>query len=143
MFYIVDRKKVDTDSFPLTKWFWLITLQELIKVNGLQVAPAELEAVLLEHESIADAAVVGVTLHNEEWLRAYVVIKEGLQGKVTEQDIQNWIKTPVAKHKWLAGGVAFVDEVPKSASGKILRKVMREWAKKDVPDLERRIKVRL
>jgi 4-coumarate--CoA ligase len=115
----------------------------LIKVNGLQVAPAELEAVLLEHESVADAAVVGVSLHSEEWPRAYVVLKEGLQGRVAPQDIQSWIKTHVAKHKWLAGGVAFVNEIPKSASGKILRKIMREWAKKDVPLLEKRIKARL
>lgn len=115
----------------------------MIKVNGLQVAPAELEAVLLEHDAVADAAVVGVTLHNEEWPRAYVVLKESLHGPVTEQDIQSWIKTRVAKHKWLTGGVAFVDEVPKSASGKILRKIMREWAKKDAPLLEKQVKARL
>jgi 4-coumarate--CoA ligase len=143
MFYIVDRKKVRCQGNPSIKGDLLIVLQELIKVNGLQVAPAELEAALLEHPSIADAAVVGITLHNEEWPRAYVVLKEGLQGRATEQDIQSWIKPRVAKHKWLAGGVAFVDEVPKSASGKILRKVMREWAKKDVPHLEKRIKARL
>ena len=107
------------------------------------MAPAELEAALLEHPSVADAAVVGISLHNEEWPRAYVVLKEGLQGRVTEQDIQSWIKPRVAKHKWLAGGVAFVDEVPKSASGKIVRKVMREWAKKDIPHLEKRVKARL
>jgi 4-coumarate--CoA ligase len=99
--------------------------------------------VLLEHEAVADAAVVGVTLHHEEWPRAYVVRQEGRLGSLTEQDIQGWIKTRVAKHKWLAGGVAFVDEVPKSASGKILRKIMREWAKKDVPLLEKRVQARL
>ena len=121
----------------------LTTSQELIKVNGLQVAPAELEAVLLEHPSVADVAAVGVTLHSEEWPRAYVVLKEGMQGQVTEQDIQSWIKPRVAKHKWLVGGVAFVDEVPKSASGKILRKIMREWAKKDVAHLEKQVKARL
>lgn len=70
-------------------------------------------------------------------------LKEGLQGRVAPQDIQSWIKTHVAKHKWLAGGVAFVNEIPKSASGKILRKIMCEWAKKDVPLLEKRIKARL
>jgi 4-coumarate--CoA ligase len=143
MFYIVDRKKVRVEGNPPIKGNLLIAFQELIKVNGLQVAPAELEAALLEHPSVADAAVVGITLHNEEWPRAYVVLKEDLQGRVTERDIQSWIKPRVAKHKWLAGGVVFVDEVPKSASGKILRKVMREWAKKDVPQVEKRVKARL
>ena len=115
----------------------------MIKVNGLQVAPAELEAVLLDHEAVADAAVVGITLHSEEWPRAYLVLQEEARGKVTEKDVQNWIKTRVAKHKWLAGGVAFVDEVPKSASGKIIRKTMREWAKREAPQLEGQVKARL
>lgn len=105
--------------------------QELIKVNALQVAPAELEAVLLEHEHIADAAVVGITIDNEEWPRAYVAIQEAAKGKVKPNDIQEWIKAKVAKHKWLVGGVTFVDEVPKLASGKIQRKTMRRWSKAD------------
>jgi len=50
---------------------------------------------------------------------------------VQPKDIQEWIKERVAKHKWLVGGVTFVDEVPKLASGKIQRKVMREWSKAD------------
>nr|OQO30841.1 hypothetical protein B0A51_01341 [Rachicladosporium sp. CCFEE 5018] len=119
LFWIVDRKK------------------ELIKVNALQVAPAELEAVLLEHDDIADAAAVGVTLHNEEWPRAYVTLKDEAKGRVTANDIQHWMKGRVAKHKRLVGGIEFVDEVPKLASGKIMRKLMREWAKRDAPRLER------
>ncbi|KAK3116454.1 hypothetical protein LTR53_003180 [Teratosphaeriaceae sp. CCFEE 6253] len=118
LFWIVDRKK------------------ELIKVNALQVAPAELEAVLLQHDDIADAAVVGITLHDEEWPRAYVALKDHARGKVTAQGIQQWMKGRVAKHKLLVGGVAFVDEVPKLASGKIQRKVMREWAKRDAAGVE-------
>ncbi|KAM3069130.1 hypothetical protein ACMFMG_010655 [Clarireedia jacksonii] len=116
-------------------WFWIVDrIKELIKVNGLQVAPAELEAILLTHEDIADAAVVGITLNNEEYPRAYVVLKASspTQGKkTTPEDIQTWIKPKVAKHKYLSGGVTFVDEIPKLASGKITRKVMREWAKRD------------
>ena len=51
-------------------WFWIVDRKkELIKVNGLQVAPAELEAVLLEHPDIADAAVVGITIRDEEFPR--------------------------------------------------------------------------
>ena len=106
------------------------------------MSPAELEAVLLEHEHIADAAVVGITLHNEEWPRAYVAIQDAAKGKVTPGEIQEWIKSRVAKHKWLVGGVTFVDEVPKLASGKIQRKTMREWSKADAKILERKIKAR-
>jgi len=116
--------------------------QELIKVNALQVAPAELEAVLLEHPAVADAAVVGITLHDEEWPRAYVAIQDSHKGKVQPGEIQEWIKAKVAKHKWLVGGVTFVEEVPKLASGKIQRKVMKEWSKADAKILEKEIKAR-
>ena len=100
-------------------------------MNSLQVAPAELEAVLLQHEHIADAAVVGITLHNDEWPRAYVVIQAQAKGKITPSEIQEWVKSRVAKHKWLTGGVTFIDVVPKLASGKIQRKILREWSRKD------------
>ena len=53
------------------------------------------------------------------------------QGKIREDDIVEWMQAQVAKHKWLTGGVCFVEQVPKSAAGKILRKVLREWAKRD------------
>ncbi|EGX91875.1 4-coumarate-CoA ligase 2 [Cordyceps militaris CM01] len=113
MLWIVDRKK------------------ELIKVNGLQVAPAELESLLLENEHIADAAVVGIELDNEEWPRAYVHIQDVSKGKVQPRDIQDWLAARVSKHKHLIGGVSFVDAIPKLASGKIVRKLLREWSKRD------------
>ena len=124
-FWIVDRKK------------------ELIKVKGLQVAPAELEAVLLENDAISDAAVTGVTVNEEEYPRAYVVLQEGSKGKIKEEDIRKWVEPKVAKHKRLEGGVMFVDEVPKLPSGKIMRKVMREWAKRDAKVVQGRLKARL
>lgn len=104
----------------------------MIKVNGLQVAPADLEAVLLEHDDVADAAVVGLTIQDEELPRAYIVLREGIKGtKSTQRAIQEWLAGKVARHKRLSGGVVFVPEVPKLASGKIQRKVIREWAKRD------------
>ncbi|KEF53685.1 uncharacterized protein A1O9_10085 [Exophiala aquamarina CBS 119918] len=119
-------------------WFWIVDRKkELIKVNALQVAPAELEAVLLENGDVADAAVTGITLGDEEWPRAYVSLKDKKKGQVTETQIQEWMKGKVAKHKQLVGGVKFVDEVPKLASGKIQRKVVREWAKRDALELEK------
>lgn len=95
------------------------------------MAPAELEAVLLEFDPIADAAAVGITLDGQEWPRAYVTLKDEFKGKVREDDIHAHMKVKVAKHKQLVGGIVFVDEVPKLQSGKIMRKVLKEWAKRD------------
>jgi 4-coumarate--CoA ligase len=64
-------------------------------------------------------------------------LKDEAKGRVTSRQIQDWMRNRVAKHKLLVGGVAFVEEVPKLASGKIQRKVMREWAKRDTPELEK------
>lgn len=71
-----------------------------------------------------------------------MALKDEAKGKVTDKQIQEWMKGRVAKHKLLVGGVAFVDEVPKLASGKIQRKIMREWAKRDAPALESQGNVR-
>ncbi|KIW82328.1 hypothetical protein Z517_05355 [Fonsecaea pedrosoi CBS 271.37] len=125
------------------KWWIVDRKKELIKVNGLQVAPAELEAVLLEHEDVADAAAVGITVHGEELPRAYVVLQERAKGKTTEEDIKAFVASKVARHKRLAGGVKFIDEVPKLASGKIVRKLMKEWAKRDAQEVEGTVKARL
>lgn len=117
-------------------FFWIVDRKkELIKVNALQVAPAEIEATLLENEHVADAAVVGITLKGNEWPRAYVVIQETSKGKVSPQDIQGWICQRVAKHKRLVGGVVFIEAVPKLSSGKIQRKVMKQWALRDAEEI--------
>jgi 4-coumarate--CoA ligase len=94
-------------------WFYIVDrMKELIKVKGNQVAPAELEALLLEHPQVADAAVVGVTIKGEEVPRAYIVLQEGEKGQ--EKEIQNWLAKRVTRHKRLVGGVAFVDAIPKN-----------------------------
>jgi 4-coumarate--CoA ligase len=87
--------------------------------------------VLLENDDVADAAVCALNKDHEDLPRAYVVLKETAKGKVSEKDVIEWIATKVAKHKRLTGGVKFIDEVPKSPSGKIQRVVLREWAKRD------------
>lgn len=96
------------------------------------MAPAELEALLISHDLIADAAVIGVdgTGNDEgtEVPRAYVVAD---QSKISEGQIKDFVKANAAKHKQLRGGVIFLGEIPKSASGKILRKDLRILAKRD------------
>jgi len=143
---IDDQKWLKSGDIAMVKnnCFWIVDRKkELIKVNAFQVAPAELEAVLLENKDVADAAVVGITLHGEEWPRAYITLKEDRKGKVGEEQIHNWMKTRVAKHKRLVGGIRFIDEVPKLPSGKIQRKVMRDWAKKDAKEIEGQSRAKL
>lgn len=114
-------------------WHWIVDRKkELIKVKGFQVAPAELEALLLENPSVADSAVCALEMDHEELPLAYVVLKDFAKGKVSESDIRSWVAERVARYKRLDGGVRFIDEVPKSISGKIQRKVLRGWAKKDI-----------
>ena len=111
--------------FDQDGWFYITDrLKELIKVNGLQVAPAELEALLVTHEKIADAAVIGVADERlGEAPKAYVVKKDS---SLQERDVEEYVAGRVAKHKHLVGGVEFVDAIPKSASGKILRRLLRQ-----------------
>ncbi|CAI7671829.1 unnamed protein product [Penicillium palitans] len=102
--------------------------KELIKYNGFQVAPAELEGILLDHPNIMDAAVVGIYSkeHVSELPRAYVVLAHGVGKTHNEaQEISLWLEKRVAPHKRLRGGVCFVDEIPRNPSGKILRRMIR------------------
>jgi acyl-CoA synthetase (AMP-forming)/AMP-acid ligase II len=99
-------------------------LKELIKYKGYQVPPAELEAVLLSHPDIADAAVIGVTdaESGEEIPKAFVVKQAGAE--LTGDAVMDFVAGHVAPYKKVRQ-VAFIDAIPKSASGKILRKDLR------------------
>ncbi|CAL5874037.1 uncharacterized protein PFLUO_LOCUS8323 [Penicillium psychrofluorescens] len=110
--------------------FWIVDRgKELIKVNGLQVSPAELEAILGENSYVSDAAVVGVATERGEAPRAYVSIKDEAKDHTTEEQLAAWVAHRVARHKWLTGGVMIVDGIPRLASGKIDRKIIRGWTK--------------
>ncbi|GMK59179.1 hypothetical protein CspeluHIS016_0701940 [Cutaneotrichosporon spelunceum] len=115
-------------------WFKVVDrVKELIKYKGFQVAPAELEALLLTHPRLVDAGVVGVYDAAEvtEVPRAYVVAAPGVKGSehaALAREVMAWVAARVAQHKKLRGGVVVVDAVPKSPSGKILRKDLRKRA---------------
>lgn len=114
-FYITDRVK------------------ELIKYKGFQVPPAELEGKLMDNDLVDDVAVIGVQdeeMHTEV-PRAYIVSSKKGSDEKEAAEIVDWMQKKVANHKRLRGGVVFVDEVPKSASGKILRRVLKERSKED------------
>lgn len=103
-YYIVDRVK------------------ELIKYKGYQVPPAELEAHVLSHPKVADAAVIGVLDdEGEEIPKAYVVAKEPL----TAEELIAFVAERVAPYKKIRR-VEFVEQIPKSPTGKILRRILRE-----------------
>lgn len=117
------------------KWYLVDRKKELIKVRGFQVAPPELEAVLLSHPQIIDAAVIGVTFPgaNGESPRAYVVRRPGEAGaRLDEKEVQGFLESRLAKYKALTGGVKFVDALPKNATGKILKRLLREESTREV-----------
>ncbi|XP_052181098.1 4-coumarate--CoA ligase 2 [Diospyros lotus] len=98
-------------------------LKELIKYKGFQVAPAELEALLLSHPDVSDAAVVPMKDESAgEVPVAFVVRANG--SKITEDEIKQFISKQVVFYKRISR-VFFIDAIPKAASGKILRKDLR------------------
>ncbi|KAK0273050.1 hypothetical protein LTR35_012462 [Friedmanniomyces endolithicus] len=109
-FYITDRVK------------------ELIKYKGFQVPPAELEGLLVSNPHIDDVAVLGIYKEDQatEVPLAYVKLRQGLTpSPQLEKEIMDWLASRVAHHKRLRGGVRFTEEIPKSASGKILRRMLK------------------
>ena len=97
-------------------------VKELIKYHGYQVPPAELEAVLLTDDRIADAAVIGVEADSNEVPKAFVVPMPGVE--LTEVDVMDYVAARVAPYKKIRQ-VEFIEAVPKAASGKILRRELR------------------
>ena len=111
---------VDDDGY----FFAVDRLKELIKYKGMQVAPAELEALLLTHPAIADAAVIPVSdLEAGELPKAYVVLRADQQ--LDADSLMEFVSGQVAPHKRIRL-VEFAKQIPKSASGKILRRVLIE-----------------
>lgn len=109
---------VDDDGYS----YIVDRLKELIKYKGFQVAPAELEGLLLTHPAVADAAVIPSPDEEAgEVPKAFIVLKPGAEASA--DDIMAWTAERVSPQKKIRR-VQFVDEVPKSLSGKILRRVL-------------------
>lgn len=111
---------------------WIVIkdrLKEVIKVMGQQVAPAELESLLLSHPKVIDAAVVGRPNEKVGELPWGFVLAKGDQ-KGLEKELLKWVENKVVRYKRL-GGVTFVDKVQKNPSGKILRRVYRDMFKEE------------
>ncbi|XP_059482017.1 uncharacterized protein LOC132200520 [Neocloeon triangulifer] len=95
-------------------------LKDIIKVKGFQVSPTELEDIIVKMEGVADVAVVGVSIGEDEGPKACVVKKK--DSNISAEDVISYLDAKVAKFKRLTGGVQFVDQIPRSAAGKILKK---------------------
>ncbi|KAF1945618.1 acetyl-CoA synthetase-like protein [Clathrospora elynae] len=110
-------------------------IKELIKVQGHQVAPAELEAHLLTHPAVNDCAVIQIPNEKTGEVPKAFVVKAPSVGieendRVLAREIQKHVEQHKARYKWISGGVEFIDEIPKSPSGKILRRLLRDKEKK-------------
>ncbi|WP_328504358.1 AMP-binding protein [Streptomyces sp. NBC_00457] len=115
-----DIGRVDEDG----NWFIVDRVKELIKYKGYQVAPAELEAILVQHPGIADAAVIGVNdEEGNETPKAFVVPMTGVP--ISAAAVMAHVEGQVAPYKRIRR-VEFIETVPKAASGKILRRQLRE-----------------
>lgn len=128
-FHTGDIMYCDRDS---KKWYIVDRKKELIKVRGFQVAPPELEAILLGDANIVDCAVIELKPppnSDAEKPRAYVVRRPG--SSISAEEVKALISERLASYKQLTGGVVFLDEIPKSASGKILKRVLRDEADKE------------
>lgn len=106
-------------------------LKEMIKVKGIGVAPAELEDLLLGHEDVEDVAVLGIPDdYSGERPKAYVVLKASKRGdpEGVGRKLIQYVHDKKVRHKWVRE-VEVVEEIPKSPSGKILRRVLRDMAR--------------
>jgi len=130
------RSSIDGDGFFHTgdighiddrgEYFIVDRLKELIKYKGFQVPPAELEAILLAHPKVADAAVIGIPEDEAgEIPKGFVVLRDP---GVTPDELMAFVAEKVAPHKKIRR-LEVVEEIPKSASGKILRRVLKDREK--------------
>ncbi|KAI9056330.1 acetyl-CoA synthetase-like protein [Trametes sanguinea] len=118
--------------------FIIDRIKELIKVRGFQVAPAELEGLLLDHPDVADVCVVGAPdEYSGELPFAFIALKEETRARIAKdpkeadrvrEDIMKFVMDRKTQYKWLAG-IEFVDVVPKNPSGKLLRRLLRDKLK--------------
>ncbi|KIW45775.1 uncharacterized protein PV06_04131 [Exophiala oligosperma] len=119
------------------KVFYAGRMKETIKVKGWQVSPTEIESILSHHPLISDVAVAGLTSENDHGLmdtliRAYVVRQQSndlnAPGRplLTEEQVEDVVKSQLIPYKHLTGGVVFVTKIPRSNTGKIIRGLLEQ-----------------
>ncbi len=117
-----DRGYVDEEDFV----YFVDRVKDLIIASGYNIAPVEVEDVIYEHPGVSEVAVIGIPHeYRGETVKAFVVLKDHAKGKVTEQDIIEHCRKRLATFK-VPRIVEFKDTLPKSAVGKVLRRVLKE-----------------
>ncbi|RIB11179.1 hypothetical protein C2G38_2250324 [Gigaspora rosea] len=128
------NNKVATDAAIDKDGFLIQEILYTLMNKGFHVAPSELESILLTHAAVSDAAVIGYYSEKDatELPTAYVTIKNGYkQSRALAEEIQSFVDENVLPYKRLRG-ILFIDRIPKNASGKILRKLLKESLKNDM-----------
>ncbi|KAM7294276.1 4-coumarate--CoA ligase 1 [Ixodes scapularis] len=113
------------------QFFFVERMNQLFRCKGSLVAPSSIESVLLSHEGIADAAVIGVP-HSKylEVAMAFVVLKTS-HSELTEAEIQNFVAGELESNMHLHAGVKFVQTIPRNEDGKVIRRKLRELPQDD------------
>jgi long-chain acyl-CoA synthetase len=106
--------------------FFVDRIKDLIIASGYNISPFEVESVIMKHPSVIEAAVIGISdEYRGETVKAYIVLKEEFKEKTAEDEIMEFCKEHMATYK-RPRVIEFVDELPKSAIGKVLRRVLKE-----------------
>jgi fatty-acyl-CoA synthase len=127
-----DIGTVDEEGY----FFMVDRLKRMINVSGYNVWPAEVESTLYQHPAIQEAVVISIPDERSgEAVKAMVVLREE-KGEVSEEDIIEWARDKMADYKY-PHQVEFIDELPKSGSGKILWRVLQEREQEKIAKAER------
>ncbi len=120
--YTGDMGKFDEDGYM----YFLGRKKEMIKSSGYAISPEEVEAFMMRHPAVKQAVCIPIPdPRRGESVKAFIVLNPDYADKITEEDLINWAKEKMAAYKY-PRAIAFRTEVPKSATGKILRRVLRE-----------------
>lgn len=117
-----DAGRMDEDGFV----YFEERIKDLIVASGYNIAPAEVENYIYEHPAVQEVGVIGVPHdYRGETVKAYIVLKEDYVGKVTEDEIIQFCRDKMAVYK-APKVVEFIDDIPKTMTGKVLRRVLRD-----------------
>jgi len=120
--YTGDVGKMDENG-----WFYVIDRKkDMIVASGYKVWPRDVEDVIYQHPAVKETAVVGVPdSYRGETVKAFIALKDGMQDSVSEEDMISFCKQRMAAYKY-PRQVEIVDDIPKTLTGKFLRRSLRE-----------------